>query len=237
MKKLFILLLVLNILLFLKEYFLHSPEAVKVSGDAARPVERLVLFEEAKEGGGVTPKPAAMNTKADSAQAPEQKGATTRSPSLAGNGLDCLRIGPFQDVASAHIVADKLSNAGLGTKLDIQSRIETHRYWLMYPPEDTIEDARFALAKLKDKGLRDLWLFETGPWRGAISLGVFETRQRAEQAANMFKQKGIEVKVMPMQRQQIQHWVHVDRPLPANLRKTLLERYPQIKIQRERCGV
>ena len=105
----------------------------------------------------------------------------------------------------------------------------------MYPPKDSIESSRLALAELQDKGLRDLWLFETGPWKGAISLGVFETRKRAEIAARRLQKKGIEVKVMPMKRYRILHWIHVDRSIPMRLEKELKQKFPGLKIISESC--
>ncbi|HHJ39490.1 MAG: hypothetical protein AXA67_09245 [Methylothermaceae bacteria B42] len=248
--KVFLVLLILNSVVFLRELFVSSPESVRVVGDAGRPVERLVLIEELSEA----PAPATAReekkkpTKKKASASPKtvtkprkeaqkqlkNKQSPQKKPKVILGG--CYRIGPFQGLVTAHRVGEQLKSAGLNAKVKTKSVIETRGYWLMYPPKDSIESSRLALAELQDKGLRDLWLFETGPWKGAISLGVFDTRKRAEIAARRLRKKGIEVKVMPMKRYRILHWIHVDRSIPMRLEKELKQKFPGLKIISESCS-
>ncbi len=247
--KVFLILLILNSIVFLRELFVSSPKSVRVVEEAGRPVERLVLIGELPETPATIKEEKKKTAKKKASATPEQvakprqkakkqsKGKQTARKKAKSPAGDCYRVGPFQGLVTAHRVGEQLKSTGLNAHIQTKSVIETKGYWLMHPPKDSIESARLALAELRDKGLRDLWLFETGPWKGAISLGVYETRKRAEDAARRFRQKGIEVKVMPMKRYRILHWVYVDRSIPMRLEKELTQKFPGLKIIPQSCRV
>jgi hypothetical protein len=68
---------------------------------------------------------------------------------------------------------------------------------------------------LLEKGVTDLWLFDKGPLQGAISLGLFKTRNRAEQAQKKFTELGIITEVVPRQVRSEAYWVRIPWNRPA----------------------
>jgi len=66
-------------------------------------------------------------------------------------------------------------------------------YYVLIPAAGDLKTAQGTMASLKDKQVRDTWLFRSGPLKNAISLGLFSQRQNAERLADSVRKKGFEV--------------------------------------------
>ena len=90
----------------------------------------------------------------------------------------------------------------------------TDGWWVLFPKAHDMDTAKSNRKMLLEKGVTDLWLFDKGPYKGAISLGLFKTRVRAEQAQKNSWAKGIITEVVPRQYGR-RLWVRIPWPGPA----------------------
>ncbi len=151
---------------------------------------------------------------APQAEAPSSSDAAPASAKVAGS--ECCRcVGPFEDPAAAGNFAAQLHRIGIDVAVETAAATEVEGYWLMYPAAD-LSDARRNLRRLQALGFTDLWLFEGGPWRGTISLGLYSQWSRAEAVAERLRARGIDVAVLPRHRRVTAFWVRMRRePFPG----------------------
>ncbi len=90
----------------------------------------------------------------------------------------CLEFGPLTEADRARALAD-LDSLALG-KLLTQKRIETTTsFWVYLPSAPSRADADRRVADLRTRGLGDVAVVDAGPQRNAISLGLFQTEDAA----------------------------------------------------------
>lgn len=117
--------------------------------------------------------------------------------SMAESERFCYKLGPrFSRKSFIQIVA-KLKQAGLASTIRPEAVEKETGFMVYYPAGKSMEASRANLAKLKSKGLRDLWLINKGEMRGRISLGIFNTRERAEIMKQEMEAKEIYPQVKP----------------------------------------
>jgi hypothetical protein len=90
----------------------------------------------------------------------------------------CLEFGPLTEVDRARALAD-LDSLALG-KLLTQKRIETTTsFWVYLPPAPSRAEADRRVADLRTRGLGDVAVIDAGQQRNAVSLGLFQTEDAA----------------------------------------------------------
>lgn len=128
---------------------------------------------------------------------------------------NCFQWGPITEETRARGVLEQVKvrsgEAGLVKK---PSEL-TDGWWVLFPKAHDMDTAKSNRKMLLEKGVTDLWLFDKGPLQGAISLGLFKTRVRAEQAQKKFMGEGIITEVVPRQVRGDAYWVRIPWPGPA----------------------
>ena len=114
---------------------------------------------------------------------------------LSDNG--CYEMGPVRDKAVADSFVQLLNANAKDVSIATRSGSAPEGWWVLFPKASTLEAARGNRRLLESKGVIDNWLFETGPLRGAISLGFYKTREEAEQLAQQLRDKSVVVKIAP----------------------------------------
>ena len=90
----------------------------------------------------------------------------------------CLEFGPLTESDRTRALAD-LDSLALG-KLLTQKRVETTTsFWVYLPPATSRAEADRRLAELRARGLDDVAVIDASPQRNAISLGLFQTEEAA----------------------------------------------------------
>ncbi len=90
----------------------------------------------------------------------------------------CLEFGPLTESDRARALAD-LESLALG-KLLTQKRIETTTsFWVYLPSAPSRAEADRRVADLRTRGLGDVAVVDAGPQRNAVSLGLFQTEDAA----------------------------------------------------------
>ncbi len=105
----------------------------------------------------------------------------------------CYEAGPFVDQAemqrqakAAHIGAFKAVTKEVVTSTDFQ---------VYSPPAKDAEQARINKLTLLAKGFTDVWPVLDGELKGAISLGVFNDRQRATLFKSQLAERGVKAEI------------------------------------------
>ncbi len=141
--------------------------------------------------------------------------STVAAPTPAKAAGCCRCTGPFEDLAAAGNFAAQLHRLGIDVEVETAPATVVEGYWLMYPAADMAQ-ARRNLQRLQALGLTDLWLFKRGPWRGAVSLGLYSKWSRASAVADRLRARGIDVAVLPRHRRVTVFWVRMRRePFPG----------------------
>ncbi|MGA7594165.1 MAG: SPOR domain-containing protein [Gallionella sp.] len=103
----------------------------------------------------------------------------------------CLEWGDFSGPDLSRATAD-LSAMQLTGKLS-QRQVERDRgYWVYFPPLKDKAAVNRKIAEIKALGITDYFVIQgSGRWQNAISLGVFKTREAAQNYLNYMHAKGV----------------------------------------------
>ena len=90
----------------------------------------------------------------------------------------CLEFGPLTESDRTRALGD-LDSLALG-KLLTQKRVDTTTsFWVYLPPATSRAEADRRLAEVRARGLDDVAVIDASPQRNAISLGLFQTEEAA----------------------------------------------------------
>ena len=90
-----------------------------------------------------------------------------------------------------------LKKSAIKSEVLAEKVTENLGYWVMYPAETDMKKARANVNLLKDKGVKDYWLFRRGARKGAISLGMFKEQKRAEKTQAEWAAKSVKLEIRP----------------------------------------
>ena len=124
------------------------------------------------------------------ALAPGQAGALSKAVQPR-NAQACMEWGEFSgpDLARA---AAALSGMQSGVKLSRRQVERDIGYWVYISPLKSRASANRKVAELKALGVSEYFIvLAAGPWHNAISLGVFKTRDAAQNYLNYLRTRGV----------------------------------------------
>lgn len=108
----------------------------------------------------------------------------------------CLEWGEFSGTDSARATT-ALTTLKLADKLAQRQTEYAIGYWVYMPPAHTRVEMDKNIAELKAHNVKDYFTVqEVGPWKNAISLGVFKTDKAARKAFDSLRAKGVKTAVM-----------------------------------------
>jgi hypothetical protein len=108
----------------------------------------------------------------------------------------CLEWGEFSGTDSARATA-ALTTLQLADKLAQRQTEYAIGYWVYMPPAHTRVEMDKNIAELKAHNVKDYFTVqETGPWKNAISLGVFKTEKAARKTFDSLRAKGLKTAAM-----------------------------------------
>ena len=108
----------------------------------------------------------------------------------------CLEWGEFSGTDSARATA-ALTTLKLADRLTQRQTEYAIGYWVYMPPAQTRAEMDKNIAELKTHNVKDYFTVqEVGPWKNAISLGVFKTDKAARKAFDSLRAKGVKTAVM-----------------------------------------
>ncbi len=218
---LFLILLVLNLLLFVWGYQRPEPVADRLPPLPDGVASLRLMSETEAEGGGQAAtktaeesQPQPSNESADPAAAdqpeskpaiasgtrPESEDVTDESPART-----CVKLGPFDKEEGALATMDTLSQSGHDVEVQTEKLKTQSGYWVLIPAG--AEDPDFIVANLELTGIQDVWRFNKGELAGALSLGLYSDSGRAENRKQELAEKGFSAVIQPRQLEQVNYWV------------------------------
>ncbi len=157
------------------------------------------------------------------------------------DGKSCFRLGPFSFAGAAADVGDQLSARGLPVDRTSESRKIWVGHWVQLLDFPSIEIARQALRELVSVGLADAYISAREPTVD-ISLGVFRSRQGADNVTRAAGGLGYTPVWADRFRDEVEHWVEVTMPTDqppdlGDLRVTTSGEAQIIRVERQSCGL
>jgi hypothetical protein len=108
---------------------------------------------------------------------------------------NCAEIGPMAE-AEAVRVQVALDAVAADLAVATQRAEDTTSWWVYLPPGPAEVSKR--LAELRERGVTDTYVMPDGPWKGAISLGLFRQEELAASLQKTISGKGVKgVRVAP----------------------------------------
>jgi len=232
MKLAFYVLLLANIVFYLWETGGNRPPSnvdrielqLPESAEQIRLLKELPVIPKRVPAAAVETRPPESSTPEETGELPPGVSLVTPSdsPSPAADPF-CYVYGPYGQAGKAQAVLDahqaKLQEASVVTMADVVAE----GYWVLFPKAENIYAARANRKMLMEKGVQDAWVFDKGEMAGAISLGVFNSRDKADLMQEQLRAKGIEVEVKPRLARSDAFWVQVSW---KNGRETLSKLLP-----------
>ena len=215
MKYLFFLLVVANIAFYLWETGVGREKSSFDLVEIRLPdeTERIVLIKELPLLPRRSPAPASKDD-----AIPEQSTASPQSDRAADalaspepSPVDpfCFRLGPFRTDAQARGARESINVSVPGAEVVSGLAETTDGYWVLYPKAESVDAAKLNRNMLMRKGIKELWMFDKGELAGAISLGLYQTRERAEIAQKRFFGQNLKVEVVPRVSRSRALWVEM----------------------------
>lgn len=138
----------------------------------------------------------------------------------------CFSFGPFPDDQQGQDLKAWFE----GRQVFVQQRPEKDRenqlFWIYLAPQDSLGGAMQAIEDLKEKGIQDYRLNETGDLRHAISLGLFSTQASVNKRLNELKDKGYRPIVVPYRKVNLIYWIDVKLINQQNILNQMFIDYP-----------
>lgn len=134
-------------------------------------------------------------------------------------------MGPFTDKEDLQLWQNQLEVEIVFLGIENRNIEEIKDYMIIYPAAETYEKSEENASRLRENGINDLWLFEKGDNRGAISLGLFESKPYAEKAQEQYKQDGLSVQIKPRYQDVPQYFIGLE--LDDQQHKKILQLKPQ----------
>lgn len=223
MKVLFLILLLLNLGLLAWHYWIApQPEQPRALNSGA---PRLRLWQ---PSANPTPASRAAAPMQAPAVASRQPAATAEIVSLRSTGAapNCAEFGPFDDPDAASRAAAALKAHGIAVTVATRTEPVQSGYWVYFPPFPTYDAAKAMEAKLRRRGVKDIFIVGDGEQRNAISLGVFSDSARAARRRDALLKLGFKPRLGRRLRDEDRYWLRATAaagdtfPQPASLAAT-----------------
>lgn len=193
MRGFFFLLLLTNVGLFAWQYWLAlenaTPPPAPYAGIALKSEGLKLISELSQEQRPAQRAPLTIDERGERRPAAGVEQIEARSspaseaPTLveAGTGNKCFQSSLLADLDEAKRLQARIGK--LGIKESQRRTVETTKvnYWVKLNPYDSRAKAREAAEILRKNRIKDIFIVRSGRHENAVSLGVFSTRERAEQ--------------------------------------------------------
>jgi SPOR domain len=225
-RTLFLLLLFANVAFFAWSRYVSPPDAAADPMPLTRQIEpEKMKVVTPNEIPAPAPAPAAApaprTPTANAAPAAATPAATPASTPVA---VKCMEWGSFT-IADAPRAEKALEPLALGPRLAHRRTEETAGWWVFIPPQGSRAAAIRKAAELKALSIDEYFIVqEAGPYRWAVSLGVFRNEDAAQARLTTLRNQGVRsAQAAPRETVVPKVWLqvkNVDAPLQARLKDT-----------------
>ena len=223
MRALFLFLVLANVGFFAWSRYVSPPDAAADPAPLTRQIEpekMKVVAPNEIPAPPPAPAPAQRTPTANAAPAAAAAGTPAATPVAA----KCMEWGSFT-IADAPRAEKALEPLALGPRLAHRRTEETAGWWVFIPPQGSRAAAVRKAAELKALAVDEYFIVqEAGPYRWALSLGVFRNEDAAQARLATLRAQGVR-SAQAAQRETVvpKVWLqvkNVDAPLQARLKDT-----------------
>lgn len=128
------------------------------------------------------------------------------SPSMAP-AKTCYSLGPILDEKDSKRLEQRLKQTGFKPKHKAITDKEPKSYWVYFPVEKSLGDAKAVAEQLRVANVDDYFIVRKGKYINAISLGLYNGYSRARIRVKRLKKLGFNPKIQTRYRQITRHWL------------------------------
>ncbi len=159
----------------------------------------------------------------------------SKLPGISANGISqeseseealCFSYGPFPANEQAKNLRQWFEDKNIWVNQRTENEQSRQLFWIYLASRESRESAIAAIEELKNKGIKDYRLINSGDLRNAISLGLFSTQAVVNKRLNELKSKGYQPIVVPYHNAKVIYWVDVKLLDQQNLLNELFTEYP-----------
>ena len=226
MRSLFILLLVVNLSYLVWGVAFSEKHTTPVIVQPPQGMKTLTLLSERHDDTVVN---ANMQSSQESSKIskPNKKLDKKLSPSMAP-AKTCYSLGPILDENNSKKLEQKLKQNGFKPKHKAITDKEPKSYWVYFPAEKTLRDAKAVVNQLKIANADDYFIIRKGKYTNAISLGLYNGYSRAKIRVGKLKKLGFNPKVQTRYKEVTRHWLDFQETDQRRLKTSIWD-----KIQKD----
>jgi len=221
MRSLFILLLVVNLSYMVWGVAFSEKNTTPSSVQQPQGMQTLTLLSE-RPGDTVASANIQSSREASKISIPNAKVDKKLSPSMAP-AKTCYSLGPILDDKNSKKLEQKLKQNGFEPKHKAITDKEPKSYWVYFPAEKTLEDARAVVNQLKIANADDYFIIRKGKYINAISLGLYNGYSRAKIRVGRLKKLGFNPKVQTRYKEVTRHWLDFQETDQRRLKTSIWE--------------
>jgi len=128
------------------------------------------------------------------------------SPSMAP-AATCYSLGPILDENDSKKLELSLKKSGFNPKHKAITDKEPQSYWVYFPSEKSLDNAKAVVEQLKTAKVDDYFIIRKGKYIHAISLGLYNGYNRAKVRVSRLKKLGFNPKVQTRYKKVTRHWL------------------------------
>ena len=140
-----------------------------------------------------------------------------------GSGSSCYSLGPFTRRENYDAAREQMLKHGINIFGRVSSDSVRSGYWVMLPASLSRNQALVEIQKLKEKGIEDYFLIDTGEMKNGVSLGVFSKPRLAKRRQEAVKQQGFRPIIKKIAIPNRVYWLEWPRRAKHQPDKALLE--------------
>lgn len=231
MKRLFAVVLALNIVLLAAILFFDTPAdpnhaGIQVGRDSDHTL--LLLSERATQA----PESSGRGSNAKKSIAP------STSVGERVEEYTCYTLGPFSRPEDAIGAVMQLKARELDARARKRDETVAAGYMAFVPPQKTRAEARATLRTLHQQGV-DSFIVTQGDKNNAISVGIYSDLAQAQARQAELRAKGYQIVVEPRGTLKQEHWVDIKGKKEVNVvsevEKSLATDFASLRLERQKC--
>ncbi|MGH1537352.1 MAG: SPOR domain-containing protein [Gammaproteobacteria bacterium] len=204
MRSLFILLLLANLSYLLWGVAFSDKTSPAVTDNLSHGQQTLTLLSE--QASNIIESANKSKSKFDKTSKANEEVEKNLSPSMAP-AKTCYSLGPILDEKDSKKLEQRLKQTGFKPKHKAITDKEPKSYWVYFPVEKTLGDAKAVVEQLRVANVDDFFIVRKGKYTNAISLGLYNGYSRAKIRVGRLRRLGFNPKVQTRYRDVTRHWL------------------------------
>ncbi len=128
---------------------------------------------------------------------------------MADTPAQCASMGPFPDLRQATEAASRLRANGFEPSQRLAEEQVWVGHWVYLPSYSTRTEAIEVVERLRELGVKDIYIEPRGDRENAVSLGLFSDRENAELYAGRVRQHDVRPQITDRYRIGSAYWVDI----------------------------